>query len=107
VGFLGTPSSGSGTSVTIAGGMPSGENRGILGVCGLAIDSTATQSPGWSNGDIGNLTDRGGVSTSAGAGGGLQFWSGEKASATAIGETTGTISSPVLWHGVLLEIYNG
>lgn len=100
---LGSDSTGSGTAVTLTSGTTGGANRLIMGVVANNTDLDTDQISAWTNGNLASLTDRGGQQSSAVAGGGFDVFTGEKATAGAVGSTTATLATSAAWAGLVLE----
>jgi len=92
------------TSVSIPGGTTGGSNRLIVDVLGNRIlAQTADQVSSEANSDLTGFTEEAVYQTTGAQDGGINIYSGEKATAGTVGATTGTLASAASWCGIKLE----
>lgn len=83
----------SSTAISAPSVTTTGADRLIVLLLGHAVDSTTNPVGSVANANLANLTNRKTSQTNVGTGGGFSTYSGEKATAGAIGATTGTLTT--------------
>jgi len=81
------------TSVICPGDTTTVDDCLVRAVCATGTDNASVTIGSWANADLANVTDRGDFWTTAGGGGGMGLATGEKATAGAFGNTTGTLTT--------------
>lgn len=102
---LGTNVNSSGSSVSITSGTTGGNDRMLLGCAFFDQDTTTDQITSWTNANLTNLTDRGGVQTTDGGGGGFDICSGELETSGAGGTFTATAAGSGKYVGCTVELW--
>lgn len=81
------------TAVSIPGGTTTSTNRLVIGAVAANVDTTTPQLVDWTNADLTELAGQVNYSTNSGAGVTLGVFTGRKATASAFGATTSTLST--------------
>lgn len=105
VATLGATSRGTTTSLTMTSGTTGGADRLIMGLVGVRRNVETDPFTSWTNANLASLTDRGGgFENYFGTVLHTCFFTGEKATAGAVGSTTATMAGTAhRWGGIHLE----
>lgn len=91
-----TYTAGSTTSASVAGATTTGDDRTVIVALATNLDTAASISVTWTNGDLSGLATIQNIASSAGDGGTCSIASGGKATAGAYGTTSITLGSSVI-----------